>query len=146
MGRITFVDLASVSDKKDKSLQRNSLEKAANNHNLLSLSQLDLVVNSLISKTDKKILIPYHNSKLTKCLKDAIGGNSNTLCMLFCSQHKLHIEQTIKTFKFASAISNVKNKPVINMQSAEEALEEEDFKYNILLNKIDEKLKKSDDF
>ncbi|KAG5485389.1 hypothetical protein LSCM4_06026 [Leishmania orientalis] len=48
-----------------------------------------------------KIFIPYRGSKLTRLLRDSIGGNCRTL-MLFClSPSTKHTEETVNTMKFA---------------------------------------------
>ncbi|KAK7193971.1 kinesin [Novymonas esmeraldas] len=48
-----------------------------------------------------KIFVPYRGSKLTRLLRDGIGGNCRTQ-MLFClSPSTKHTEETVNTMKFA---------------------------------------------
>ena len=76
-----------------------------------SLLALGAVVQSLALQKAKrrqtggqgggKIFIPYRGSKLTRLLRDCIGGNCRTM-MLFCvSPSTKHIEETVNTMKFA---------------------------------------------
>ena len=50
--------------------------------------------------------IPYRNSKLTMVLKNAIGGNSNTLVTVCCSNN---INETLMTLQFGSRCNKIKN-------------------------------------
>lgn len=50
------------------------------NSGLLALAN---VVSALSDKKRRKGHVPYRNSKLTRLLKDALGGNSRT-CMIVC--------------------------------------------------------------
>lgn len=58
--------------------------------------------------------LPYRDSKLTRVLRDALGGNSRTavLCAVTPSVH--HAEETLSTLKFAERAKNVTNAAVKN--------------------------------
>lgn len=60
--------------------------------------------------------IPYRQSKLTNVLRDALGGNCNTLLIANIWGEKEHIEETISTLRFATRMMCVSTTPSINVQ------------------------------
>ena len=50
----------------------------------LSLTSLGKVIKSLSEKIQH---IPYRDSKLTRIIKDSLGGNSKTTLIVTCSPH-----------------------------------------------------------
>lgn len=132
VGRLTFVDLASPVLGQEKQSLRSFSERAAFNNTLFGLNQLDLMVSSLVARPDKKphSISNFNNSKLTQCLKEAIGGNSITSCLIFCSHKTKDIQESIKTLKFANSIQKVVNYPQVNFQTETETEEEEFSKYS----------------
>ena len=50
--------------------------------------------------------IPYRNSKITMVLKDALGGNSNTLITICCSDN---VNETLMTLRFGARCKKIKN-------------------------------------
>lgn len=63
---------------------------------------LDLLVQS------KKTHIPYRDSKLTRLLKDSIGGNCRTVMIAAVSPSVLAYEDTYNTLKYASRAKEIK--------------------------------------
>ena len=59
---------------------------------------LGKVINAL-AKTAP--YIPYRDSKLTRLLKESLGGNNKTTLMVACSLHYSNIEETISSLRFA---------------------------------------------
>ncbi len=53
-------------------------EGAKINRSLLALANC---INALGDQNKKGIFVPYRDSKLTRMLKDSLGGNSKTLMM-----------------------------------------------------------------
>ena len=49
----------------------------------------------------KGMFVPYRDSKLTRLLKDALGGNSRTIMIGCVSQSVSCHEETINTLKYA---------------------------------------------
>ena len=76
-----------------------------------SLSALGQVIKAL---SDGKPHIPYRDSKLTRILQEALGGNSKTSLIVACSPHLDNIEETISTLKFAERAKTIKNKVTLN--------------------------------
>lgn len=71
----------------------------------LSLSTLGKVVSAL---SKNQSVIPYWESKLTRLLKDSLGGNTTTILLATISPLMTTIEETISTLKFADRASKVK--------------------------------------
>lgn len=63
---------------------------------------LDLSVQS------RKSHIPYRDSKLTRLLKDSIGGNCRTIMIAAVSPSVLAYEDTYNTLKYASRAKEIK--------------------------------------
>ena len=78
------------------------------NHINKSLSTLSLVIKKL---TEGDAHIPYRDSKLTRLLKHALGGNSKTLTLCNVSAAAIHMEETHSTLRFASACKKVMRGP-----------------------------------
>ncbi|KAG5484770.1 hypothetical protein LSCM1_06593 [Leishmania martiniquensis] len=109
IAKIQFADLAGSERAASTSNVGLRLREGGNiNRSLLALGA---VVQSLAQqkvrrrqtggKGGGKIFIPYRGSKLTRLLRDSIGGNCRTL-MLFClSPSTKHTEETVNTMKFA---------------------------------------------
>ena len=58
--------------------------------------------------------IPFRDSKLTYCLKDALGGNSKTFMIAAISAADTSKEETVSTLKFANRAKEIKNKAACN--------------------------------
>jgi hypothetical protein len=58
--------------------------------------------------------IPYRDSKLTRILSMALGGNSLTAIICTISPASINHYQTLSTLRFATRAKSVKNKPIIN--------------------------------
>jgi hypothetical protein len=56
--------------------------------------------------------VPYRNSKLTRILEPALGGNSRTA--VICTIAPAFRDESISTLKFANRAKQIKNKPIVN--------------------------------
>lgn len=56
----------------------------------------------------KKTHIPYRDSKLTRLLKDSIGGNCRTIMIAAVSPSALAYEDTYNTLKYANRAKEIK--------------------------------------
>ena len=84
-----------------------------------SLSALGNVINKLC--TGSKQHIPYRDSKLTRLLSDALGGNSKTCLVVTCTPSGYNVEETVSTLRFGTRAKAIKNKVFQNVErSAEE--------------------------
>lgn len=79
-----------------------------------SLSCLAKVIAALTSSSSTHV--PYRESKLTRLLKDSLGGNSKTLLVacLHPGTDSLYIRETLNTLRYASRAKRIKNSPKIN--------------------------------
>lgn len=109
ISKINLVDLAG-SENITKSGAQNQRAKEAGiiNQSLLTLGR---VINCLSEGITKESHIPYRESKLTRLLKDSIGGNTKTSLIATISPAKINIEETISTLDYASKVKNIKNSP-----------------------------------
>ncbi|KAL8601949.1 hypothetical protein ACOMHN_008441 [Nucella lapillus] len=78
-------------------------EGANINRSLLSLGN---VINSLADHKSKGH-IPYRDSKLTRLLKDSLGGNCRTIMIAAVSPSELSYEDTYNTLKYADRAKNI---------------------------------------
>uniref|UniRef100_A0A8R1DZV3 Kinesin-like protein n=1 Tax=Caenorhabditis japonica TaxID=281687 RepID=A0A8R1DZV3_CAEJA len=84
-------------------------EGAAINRSLLALGN---VINSLASKTTK--YVNYRDSKLTRLLKDSLGGTAKTCMIAHVTPSSTNFEETYNTLMYASRAMNITNKPIRN--------------------------------
>ena len=96
--KLNLCDLAG-SEKINKSEAMNQAHfKELTNINL-SLSTLGKVIHSL--SQNKKMIIPYRESKLTRLLQDSLGGNTRTCLIATLSPILDCVDETLNTLKFA---------------------------------------------
>ena len=81
-GRLNLVDLAGSEKVGKTGAKGQTLEEAKKINQ--SLSALGQVIKSL---ADQKKHVPYRDSKLTRILQEALGGNSKTSLIVACSPH-----------------------------------------------------------
>ncbi|PFH36002.1 putative kinesin [Besnoitia besnoiti] len=62
--------------------------------------------------------VPYRDSKLTRVLQDALGGNSNTCLILTCSPDAVHMSESLSTLRFGQRAMCVRNTPKVNVERA----------------------------
>ncbi|GKD40913.1 kinesin-like protein KIN-5C, partial [Tanacetum coccineum] len=73
-----------------------------------SLLTLGRVVNALVEHLGH---IPYRDSKLTRLLRDSLGGRTKT-CIIATVSLAVHcLEETLSTLDYAHRAKNIKNKP-----------------------------------
>lgn len=76
------------------------------NSGLLALGN---VISALSSANDagrkRQHHIPYRESKITRILKDSLGGNANTLMICCISPSSCNLDESINALKYASRVS-----------------------------------------
>ncbi|XP_020621415.1 kinesin-like protein KIF27 [Orbicella faveolata] len=102
------------------------------NSGLLSLGN---VISALADSKKKVIHVPYRDSKVTRLLKDSLGGNSRTLMITCLSPCAADFAENLNSLKYATRARNIRNKPIVNrdpqntrlaeMQNEIQALREE---------------------
>ena len=74
-----------------------------------------MLVFMSVSIQGKSVYVPYRNSKLTRLLKDSLGGNCRTVMIANISPSGLHLEDTYNTLKYADRAKQIKTKLVRNV-------------------------------
>jgi kinesin family protein 4/21/27 len=120
--KLTFVDLAGSERIKRTGAEGQRMKEGIQiNSGLFNLGQ---VINSLADEQklrsgQKPTFVPYRNSKLTHLLKDALGGNSQTLFLACISPAESNESETYSTLSYARQARNIQNKPVKNMDETQ---------------------------
>ena len=87
------------------------------NRSLLTLGNCINALCDAASKGLKKIYVPYRDSKLTRLLKDSLGGNARTVMIANVSPSINTFDDTYNTLKYANRAKNIKtmvNRNVLN--------------------------------
>ncbi|CAF0939041.1 unnamed protein product [Rotaria sordida] len=59
--------------------------------------------------------IPYRDSKITRLLKDSLGGNAKTLMITCVSPCIVDLDESLNALKYADRASKIRNKPIKNV-------------------------------
>jgi len=112
LGKLSLIDLAGS---ERASVTQNTgmrlLEGANINRSLLALGNC---INAL-REGGKGAFVPYRDSKLTRLLKDSLGGNCRTVMIAAISPAKNQIEETLNTLKYANRAKNIKTQAERNV-------------------------------
>jgi chromosome segregation ATPase len=81
------------------------------NSGLLALGNC---ISALADPNRKGGHVPFRDSKITRLLQDALGGNSRTIMIACVSPADINEEETLNTLKYANRARNIRNKVVIN--------------------------------
>ncbi|KAL2963800.1 hypothetical protein AAZX31_17G220700 [Glycine max] len=87
-----------------------------------SLMVLGNVINKLSEGSKQRGHIPYRDSKLTRILQPALGGNAKTSIICTIAPEEIHIEETRGTLQFASRAKRITNCVQVNEILTEAAL------------------------
>ncbi|KAK8949421.1 Kinesin-like protein NACK2 [Platanthera zijinensis] len=79
-----------------------------------SLMILGNVINKLSENGKQRAHIPYRDSKLTRILQPALGGNAKTSIICTVAPEEVHIEETKGTLQFASRAKRITNCAQVN--------------------------------
>ncbi|XP_065506938.1 kinesin-like protein KIF18B [Caloenas nicobarica] len=106
VAKMSLIDLAGSERASVANTRGERLREGANiNRSLLALIN---VINALADAKSKKTHIPYRDSKLTRLLKDSIGGNCRTVMIAAVSPSTLAYEDTYNTLKYANRAKEIK--------------------------------------
>lgn len=124
-GTLHLVDLAGSERQKQTQAEGQRLDevRAINR----SLSALGNVVAALAAGRPDLGHVPYRDSKLTRMLREALGGNARTAIVLTVSPAMADRQETLSSLRFGSRARLVRNRPVVAGQPAR-SLCEEDYK------------------
>ncbi|XP_060585540.1 kinesin-like protein KIF9 isoform X1 [Ruditapes philippinarum] len=110
VSKLNFVDLAG-SERLGKTKSEGKTQQEAMYINK-SLTFLEQVIVALADR--RREHIPFRQSKLTHCLKDSIGGRSNTLLIANIWGESSQVEETVSTLRFATRMMCVASEPTVN--------------------------------
>ncbi|XP_022766439.1 kinesin-like protein KIN-7N [Durio zibethinus] len=79
-----------------------------------SLMALGNVINKLSDGAKQRAHIPYRDSKLTRILQPALGGNAKTSIICTVAPEEVHVEETKGTLLFASRAKRITNCAQVN--------------------------------
>ncbi|XP_055835682.1 kinesin-like protein KIN-7N [Solanum dulcamara] len=79
-----------------------------------SLMILGNVINKLSEGGKQRAHIPYRDSKLTRILQPALGGNAKTSIICTVAPEEVHIEESKGTLQFASRAKRITNCVQVN--------------------------------
>ncbi|KFV84613.1 Kinesin-like KIF7, partial [Struthio camelus australis] len=91
------------------------------NSGLLALGN---VISALGDPRRKCSHIPYRDSKITRILKDSLGGNAKTVMIACVSPSSSDFDESLNTLNYASRAQNIQNKAVVNCRKETEHVEE----------------------
>ncbi|KAM8783129.1 kinesin-like protein KIF7 [Rhynchonycteris naso] len=123
LSKFHFVDLAgservlktgSTGERLKESIQINS-----------SLLALGNVISALGDPQRRGSHIPYRDSKITRILKDSLGGNAKTVMIACVSPSSSDFDETLNTLNYASRAQNICNRATINWRPEAERAPEE---------------------
>ena len=86
----------------------------------LSLSTLGNVIHALTHKAEH---VPYRDSKLTRLLKESLGGNYKTSLIVTCSPHSYNLDEVVSSLLFAKRVKTIKNVVKVNIKYSYEELQ-----------------------
>ncbi|EOA26502.1 hypothetical protein CARUB_v10022551mg [Capsella rubella] len=116
-GKLNLVDLAG-SENISRSGAREGRAREAGEINK-SLLTLGRVINALVEHSGH---IPYRESKLTRLLRDSLGGKTKT-CVIATVSPSVHcLEETLSTLDYAHRAKHIKNKPEVNQKMMKSAV------------------------
>ncbi|XP_076917746.1 kinesin-like protein KIN-5D [Bidens hawaiensis] len=108
-GKLHLVDLAgSENILRSGAKEGRAREAGEINKSLLTLGR---VINALVDHSGH---VPYRDSKLTRLLRDSLGGKTKT-CIIATVSLSLHsLEETQNTLDYAYRAKSIKNRPEVN--------------------------------
>ncbi|ERE79852.1 kinesin-like protein KIF7-like protein [Cricetulus griseus] len=131
VSKFHFVDLAgSERVLKTGSTGERLKESIQINSTLLALGN---VISALGDPQRRGTHIPYRDSKITRILKDSLGGNAKTVMIACVSPSSSDFDETLNTLNYASRAQNIRNRAtgdegaqqLMTLQSQVARLEEE---------------------
>lgn len=119
VGKLSLIDLAG-SERASKTGNRGMrmIEGANINKSLLALGNCINMLHENNSKNQSNY-IPFRDSKLTRLLKDSLGGNCRTVMIACIAPSASNYEDTHNTLKYANRAKNIKTNVTRNVLNVE---------------------------
>ncbi|XP_036442928.1 kinesin-like protein kif7 isoform X1 [Colossoma macropomum] len=90
------------------------------NSGLLALGN---VIGALGDPKRKGTHIPYRDSKITRILKDSLGGNAKTLMIACISPSSSDFDESLNTLNYAKRARNIQNRAMVNCRGEPDRVE-----------------------
>ena len=93
------------------------MQEGANiNRSLLALGNC---INILSDHRKRGAFVPYRDSKMTRLLKDSLGGNTQSIMIACIAPTSLTYEETVNTLKYATRARIIRTRAVRNVKEIE---------------------------
>ncbi|XP_071456633.1 kinesin-like protein KIF27 isoform X2 [Marmota flaviventris] len=130
ISKFHFVDLAgSERVTKTGNTGERFKESIQINSGLLALGN---VISALGDPRRKSSHIPYRDAKITRLLKDSLGGNAKTVMITCVSPSSLDFDESLNSLKYANRARNIRNKPTLNFSPESDRIDEMEFEIKLL--------------
>ena len=123
-GKLFMCDLAG--SERAAHTKNTGMRMVEGSHINRSLLALGNCINSL-GGSKKVNYVNYRDSKLTRLLKDSLGGNCRTVMIAHISPASLHFEESYNTLNYANRAKNIKTQVQENVRSVEAHIAEVSF-------------------
>uniref|UniRef100_A0A8C2C9X1 Kinesin family member 7 n=1 Tax=Cyprinus carpio TaxID=7962 RepID=A0A8C2C9X1_CYPCA len=90
------------------------------NSGLLALGN---VIGALGDPKRRGTHIPYRDSKITRILKDSLGGNAKTLMIACISPSSSDFDESLNTLNYAKRARNIQNRATVNCRGEPDRIE-----------------------
>lgn len=134
VSKMSLIDLAGSERAAATANRGQRMVEGANiNRSLLALGNC---INMLSDDKKQGQFVPYRDSKLTRLLKDSLGGNTKTVMLACISPSSLAIEETLNTLKYAARAQKIKKEIKRNYQETELHIHE----YKDIINNLKQEI------
>ncbi|XP_011809362.1 PREDICTED: kinesin-like protein KIF27 isoform X3 [Colobus angolensis palliatus] len=99
------------------------------NSGLLALGN---VISALGDPRRKSSHIPYRDAKITRLLKDSLGGSAKTVMITCVSPSSSNFDESLNSLKYANRARNIRNKPTVNFSPESDRIDEMEFEIKLL--------------
>ncbi|XP_013371449.1 PREDICTED: kinesin-like protein KIF27 isoform X3 [Chinchilla lanigera] len=130
VSKFHFVDLAgSERVTKTGNTGERFKESIQINSGLLALGN---VISALGDPRRKNSHIPYRDAKITRLLKDSLGGSAKTVMITCVSSSSSDFDESLNSLKYANRARNIRNKPALNFSPQSDRVDEMEFEIKLL--------------
>ncbi|NWW93799.1 KIF27 protein, partial [Rhynochetos jubatus] len=96
------------------------------------LFALGNVISALGDPKRKSVHIPYRDAKITRILKDSLGGNAKTVMITCISPSSSDFDESLNSLKYANRAKNIRNKPAVNYNPDQDRIDEMELEIRLL--------------
>ncbi|KAM8800468.1 kinesin-like protein KIF27 [Rhynchonycteris naso] len=130
VSKFHFVDLAgSERVTKTGNTGERFKESIQINSGLLALGN---VISALGDPRRKGSHVPYRDAKITRLLKDSLGGSAKTVMITCVSPSSMDFDESLNSLKYANRARNIRNKPTLNFSPQSDRMDEMEFEIKLL--------------